>query len=285
VIDYMNGTFGQNYEFWQQEKVRDLYRTGCYYDATFLPDNFHMNPLRYVQGLARAIIEKGGLVFEDSMAVDVDRKSAVKTVRTAKGTIKANHIVFCGSAYFNSLDKKLSRSCLPVSTYVMVTEPLDEQTMESAIRAPYAIHDTRFAYDYYHPLPENRILWGGRVAYNRTPEKLKSVMREDMLKIYPQLATVKVDMAWAGLMGYSVHKMPLIGQFEPGIWYCTNFGGNGVGPTTAGGEVMARAITGEDESYKLFEPFDFAYTGGVLGPLVAQLVYAGWKFNDWRNSL
>ena len=53
------------------------------------------------------------------------------------------------------------------------------------------------------------------------------MMMEDLLKIYPQLEGLKARIAWAGLMGYSVHKMPHIGQMEEGIWYCTNFGGNG----------------------------------------------------------
>ncbi len=288
VIDYMAKNFGMDYEFWPQEKVRDLYRTERYYDAVYLPGNFHIHPLRYVQGLARVITERGGKVFEDSAALSVDTAGDVKIVRTAKGAIKANQIVYCGSAYFNGLDKRLSRSCLPVATYVMVTEPLDDKTMRSAIRAPHAIHDTRFAYDYYRPLSDNRILWGGRVAYNKTPDQLEKVMHDDMVNIYPQLAGVKADIAWTGLMGYTVHKMPLIGHFAPGVWYCTNFGGNGVGPTTAGGELIAKAIAENDESYKLFEPFGFSFTGGPLGPLVAQAVYYSWeladKLGEWLNA-
>ena len=285
MIDYMAQNFDMRYEFWSREKVRSLYRTTRYHDAVFLPGNFHIHPLRYIQGLAAAVVAKGGMVFENCTALAVNDHGGTKTVRTARGCVKADHIVFCGSAYFNGLDKRLSRACLPVATYVMVTEPIDKAMMETAICAPYAIHDTRFAYDYYRPLPDGRLLWGGRVAYKKTPGKLESVMRGDLLKIYPQLAGVKVERAWSGLMGYTVHKMPLIGRFAPGVWYCTNFGGNGVGPTTAGGEVIAKAIAEKDETYKLFEPFGFHYTGGLLGPLVAQMVYRSWELRDWLGEL
>jgi hypothetical protein len=58
-----------------------------------------------------------------------------------------------------------------------------------------------------------------------------------------------------------------------------------LGPTTAGGEVIASAITEKDERYKLFAPFGFAWTGGVLGPLVAQGVYMSWELGDKLRSL
>ncbi len=273
-------------EFWPREKVRDVCRTEHYKDGVFLPDYFHMHPLNYLLGLAQVIEAKGGRIFEDSMAVDVEESSGGSTVRTDKGSVKAKDAVFCGSAYFNGLEPKLSRSCLPVSTYVMVTEALPKEKLESAIRAPYCIRDTRWADDYYRLLPDNRILWGGRVGLGRkAPANLDSLMLGDMLKVYPQLAGAKVAAAWAGIMGYTVHKMPHVGKLRPGVWMCTNFGGNGLGPTTAGGEVIASAIAQNDERYKLFAPFGFAWTGGVLGPLVAQGVYLSWELGDKLRSL
>ena len=289
VIDYMAKNFDIHYEFWPRKKVRELYSTDRYYDATFLPGNFHMHPLRYIHGIAAEITRTGGEIFEKTAAVKLDKSSDTKIVYTDRGQVKAQHVVFCGSAYFlPALDWRLKQSCLPVSTYVMVTEVLSKQKMESAIRAPYAIHDTRFAYDYYRPTADNRLLWGGRVAYNKTPSQLANIMHKDMAKIYPQLADVKAEMSWTGLMGYTVHKMPHIGKFADGLWYCTNFGGNGVGPTTAGGEAIASAIAQGDETYKMYEPFGFEYTGGALGPYVARAVYYGWEISDkildWKSE-
>lgn len=273
---------GETVEFWPREKLCELYKTDRYYDALYFPENFHMHPLRYARGIAAAIVKKGGQVFENSPVIEVGRSSDPLAVYTGKGRVDAQHIVFCGSAYFaNTPEKRLSDACLPIATYVMVTEPIEKDLFESAIKAPYAVRDSRYADDYYRPLPDNRLLWGGRISIGKDPENLAEEMRRDMVKIYPQFKNVKAEIAWSGLMGYTVHRMPLIGRFEPGVWYCTNFGGNGVGPTTAGGEVIAKAIAEGDESYKLFAPFGFEYTGGLLGPLVAQAVYRSWEFSDW----
>ena len=42
-------------------------------------------------------------------------------------------------------------------------------------------------------------------------------MKGDMLSVYPQLGNPAIDYAWAGLMGYALHKMPLIGQIARGV--------------------------------------------------------------------
>lgn len=283
--EFWTRELGEAVEYWPREKTRSHYVTDRYYDALFFPENFHLHPLRYVLGLAAAFTQKGGLLFENSPVVRAAQGGDPKIVHTEKGCVKANEIVFCGSAYFvNRPEKKLAQACLPISTYVMVTEAIPPNVLKSAIRAPYAIRDSRYADDYYRPLPDGRLLWGGRIGIGRDPADLAAEMRRDMVKIYPQFKDVKADIAWSGLMGYTVHRMPLIGQLRPGVWYCTNFGGNGVGPTTAGGEIIAKAIAEGDETYKLFKPFGFEYTGGLLGPLVAQAVYRSWELSDWLGE-
>lgn len=281
-VDFMNDNFDLGVGFWDRDRVQDVCRTDRYYAGQFYPDYFHMQPLDYLKGLARVVVGRGGRIFENSAALSLEKSGAGTLVATAKGSVRADQVVICGSAYFNALVPKLSRACLPVSTYVMVTKPIDPEILGAVITKPYAIRDTRWADDYYRILPDGRILWGGRVGLGRmVPQNLDRLMLEDLFKIYPQLrGHVECDTAWAGVMGYTVHKMPHIGQLRPGLWYCTNFGGNGVAPTTAGGEVIAAAIAENDETYKLFAPFGFAWTGGALGPLVAQAVYHGWEWRD-----
>lgn len=285
-IDYMSTQFGETVEYWPRENTREHYVTDRYYEALFFPENFHMHPLRYARGIGGAIAATGGLIFENSPVTAVRHTVSGLMVDTDQGSVKTDHVVFCGSAYaVGGQEKRLVQACLPIATYVMVTEPISPDVLQSAIRAPYAIRDSRYADDYYRPLPDNRLLWGGRISIGRDPADLAKIMLEDMRKIYPQFRDVKADVSWSGLMGYTVHRMPLIGRLEPGIWYCTNFGGNGVGPTTAGGEVIARAIAENDDAYKLFKPFGFQYTGGLLGPLVAQAVYRSWELSDWIGEI
>jgi len=283
-VDFLRETFNENIEFWPREKLREICRTDKYYDGQFYADCFHMHPLRYALGVARAITAQGGRIFEKSAAVRVGENSDRKIVYTDKGSVKADHIVYCGSAYFNGLEKKLARSCLAIRSDVMVTEPVPAEKLAQAITRPYCIRDTRWADDYYRVLPDNRILWGGGCALGPAPADLKDRMLQGLLRIYPQLEGTKAEVAWSGLMGFTVNKMPCFKKLREGVWACTNVGGQGLNVTTTGGEVIAAAIAEGDETYKLFERFGFEYTGGMLGPVVAQTVYRSWELKDWLGE-
>lgn len=68
-------------------------------------------------------------------------------------------------------------------------------------RASHAVYDTRFAFDYYRPLQDTRILWRGRISVcDHDPDDIARLLRRDLVRVYPQLADVQVDYAWGGLM-------------------------------------------------------------------------------------
>ncbi|MET5020290.1 FAD-dependent oxidoreductase, partial [Burkholderia pseudomallei] len=81
-----------------------------------------------------------------------------------------------------------------------------------------AVYDTRVAFDYYRPLADTRILWGGRSSVlERGPEAIARLLRRDLLRGYPQLRDVAVQFAWGGLLSYARHKMPQIGRDAHGV--------------------------------------------------------------------
>jgi hypothetical protein len=85
-------------------------------------------------------------------------------------------------------------------------------------------------------------------------------------------------------MGYAPHLMPQVGEIEPGLWVCSAFGGHGLAQTAAGADVLAAAIAGEDDRYKLFRPFGTGWAGGPLGRIATQLVYWKLQANDWWDE-
>jgi gamma-glutamylputrescine oxidase len=162
----------------------------------------------------------------------------------------------------------------------MATEPLGPR-LKDAIDCASAIYDTRFAFDYYRPLPDTRILWGGRISVlDRQPEVIARLLRRDLLKVYPQLHDVRIDYAWGGLMSYARHKMPQIGQSADGVWYAVGFGGHGMAPTTVSGELLAAAISGERPVPEAFGSFGLTRTFGALGLAAAQLTYTTMQTRD-----
>lgn len=171
---------------------------------------------------------------------------------------------------------------LPVATYVAVTNPLQQDV----IRTSAAIADTRRAGDYYRLVKDGRLLWGGRITTRVSePQRLATLMLGDMLSVYPGLGAPTIDYAWAGLMGYAIHKMPLIGRDAEGQWYATAFGGHGVNTTAMGGVLVARGIAGEDDAWRRFTPFAPRWAFGQLGRLGVQGSYWWMQAQDrWEEA-
>lgn len=282
VVEDMNRRFDMGLEFWPRERVRGHCHTERYFDGIYSPDDFQFHPLAYVHGLARAIQERGGTVYEQSKAVRIEKNGNGWIVHTEGGSVTAKHVVLCCSIDVNGLDKRLAAAAFMVRTYIMVTRPLSDALLKQSINTTHAIYDLRFASDYYRALPDNRILWGGRVGIGAEPKDIAQLMLGDLLKVYPQLrGHAEAEMAWSGRLCYAPHKMPQIGQLDDGYWYCTCFGGHGLVPTTVGGEIVAAAIAENDQRHTLFKPFGLHYAGGRMGPYVAQMVYYWWRARDY----
>jgi gamma-glutamylputrescine oxidase len=91
---------------------------------------------------------------------------------------------------------------------------------------------------------------------------------------------VRVTHAWSGLMGFTRHGMPQVGQLREGLWYAQGFGGHGVAPTTMAGEVLAAAMSGEAPIPDGLRGFGLAPTFGRLGLAAAQLTYWALRLRD-----
>ncbi|WP_374446791.1 NAD(P)/FAD-dependent oxidoreductase [Stella sp.] len=283
-MDFMAEAFGvTSLEHWSAERLRSVLATDRYSDALLLKGSVHLHSLNYARGIAAAAAAAGARIHEGSAVVGHRLDGAEKEIRTAGGAVLARDVVFACGGHVGLLHRRLSMATVPVATYVMLTEPLGDR-LAGVIGVPHGVSDTRFCNDYYRPLADTRILWGGRVSTFQPPaERIAAALRRDMLTVYPQLADVKVEVAWGGTMGYPRHKMPLIGRLQQGVWYCMGFGGHGMSATTAGAAVVAAAVADGDDRFRLFQPFGLDFAAGPFARPVAQLVYWGHKLRDgWR---
>jgi glycine/D-amino acid oxidase-like deaminating enzyme len=279
--DLTQKEFGYPLELMSTEEVRSVLRSSKYYQALHDPASFHFHPLNYSRSLAKAIEAMGSRVYEGSRVVGTRFDAPQKIVKTAAGEVRARDVILAGGGYTDNLVPRLRRSILPIATYVLLTEPAPEQIAQ-AVQTPKAISDNRRAGDYYRLVDGGkRLLWGGRITTRTSePRRLAEMMRRTMVSTYPQLQGVRVETAWSGLMAYARHLMPLIGRMQPGVWYAYGFGGHGMNTTAIGGQVIAEAILGRSDRYRLFEPFGLAWNGGPFGTAAVQLTYWTYQAMD-----
>ncbi len=275
---FMDKNMGVKLDYMPPEQLRKIVKSERYSGALVEKNAFHFHPLKYALGLANELRNTGIQLYANSPVLRIETTGATKIIHTKNGHVRAKQIVVCCGGYLNGLYKPLQRASLPIGTYVMVTEKLGKRRNE-AFTCNHAIYDTRFAFDYYRPLVDGRIMWGGRVSTNPAkPPNIKELLYRDMLKVYPQLEGVKIEYAWQGLMSWSRHKMPQIGQERLGVWYAQAFGGHGVAATNIAGELLAAAIVESDDTIaELSDLFGLTSVFGPLGRIGAELIYQWYK--------
>lgn len=281
-VEMMNRDFGEALRLSPVAETQAQLVSPRYFESVVSDTTFHIHTLRHGVLLGRLATAAGARIHEHSSALSCRKEGAAYRVRTAQGSVLAQHVVHCVSSLSPRLHGLTGRAMVPVATYVAVTNPLQQDV----IRTGAAIADTRRAGDYYRLIDGGRLLWGGRITTQVSePSRLGERMRGDMLSVYPGLGTPRIDYAWAGLMGYAIHKMPLIGRDAEGQWFATAFGGHGVNTTAMAGVLLARGIAGKDDEWRRFTPFAPRWAFGQLGRLGVQGSYWWMQARDrWEEA-
>jgi gamma-glutamylputrescine oxidase len=272
--------FGADVEPWPTAQVREALRTSVYFQAMQFPGAFHIHPLNYALGLAAAAEAAGARICEHTPALAIDGAGLRKRVDTPKARIRADHIVLAGGAHLGPVFPIAAETVIPLSTYAITTAPLGERLFDT-VRYPGAISDTRRICDYYRIVGGDRLLWGGRASTRLSPEQgFVGRLRRDVGSVFPQLGDVEIEYAWSGVIGYAVHRMPQLGEVTPGVWLAGAFGGHGVNTTAMAGMLVARAITENDDRWRVFSPYELVWAGGSIGRVITRALHSSTRIRE-----
>jgi gamma-glutamylputrescine oxidase len=278
------GEFGGEIEGWPIDRVRAVLRSERYFHAIHYPRALSIHPLNYALGLAAAAERAGVRIYENTPAVALDPAGVRKRIATPHGRLRANYIVLCGNLQIAGLMPQLTDTLIPITTCVAVTGKLGPALGE-AVCYRGAISDTDLADSHYRIVDGDRLMWSGRATtWRANPKRFARALATDIRKTYPQLGRVAIEHAWSGTLGTPIHRMPLIGELGPGLWLASGFGGHGLNTTAIGGRVIAEAIAGASDRYRLFEAFDLAWNGGAIGRVAVQATYWSMQARDYLRE-
>lgn len=234
-----------------REETRETIGTDAYVGALLNMGNGHLHPLNLCIGEANAAVSLGATVYEQSPVLDIVRGSKPKVV-SQRGSVSADAIIIAGNAY-HSLARELRGIMFPVKSFIIATEPLADDIVETINPRDLAICDPNFVLKYYRLSADKRLLFGGRINYfGEEPHYIRRQLRKKMSQIYPTLADVSIDYAWGGTIGVPINRAPQFGRITPNIFYCQGFSGHGVNVTHLAGQVLADAVAGTMERFDLF---------------------------------
>lgn len=235
---------GHEIRYLEGADVRQIIGTDAYHCGLLHMGGGHVHSLNLLLGEAKALTSYGARIFEYSPALEVRYGERI-TVRTGKGSVRAAKLLWACDSFLNKLEPELHKTTVNTYAFQLMTEPLSDALIQriSPIRGAYS--DIRPIIDYYRVTNENRLLFGAATPFiEHIPLDLKAWNRNLMLKIFPYLKDVKIDLAWGGPMACSPNLFPQIGTLpgRPNAFFVQGYSGFGVTPSHIICKVLAEGM-------------------------------------------
>jgi gamma-glutamylputrescine oxidase len=259
-----------------REQLQAHVRSELYLGGLIDSRSGHLHPLKYTQGLARAAEAAGVRIYEDTRVLRYASDGgagggacgagAAVTVHSTHGAVRCRHLILCGNAYLDGVAPQLARRILGVGTYIVATEPLGEARARALLPSNAAVADINWILDYFRLTADQRLLFGGRVSYSAVePPHLAESMRQRMVRVFPELAGVKIANAWGGYLDITMSRAPDFGRLAPNVFYLQGFSGHGMALTGLAGKLIAEAVSGTAERFDVFAKIPHRdFPGGPL---------------------
>lgn len=240
--------FPYEHRMLSREETSDMLGTDYYIGALLNMGNGHLHPLNLCIGEARAAESLGAVLYEQSAALKIDHGDAVR-ISTAEGSVTADFALLAGNAY-QWLDRKLRSRFLPVRSYIVATEPLSDDLLDTVNPHDLAVCDPNFLLEYYRLSADKRMLFGNRFRYfGEDRDIIAANHRPKLERTYPQLKGIGIDYGWGGTIAVTINRVAQLGRAAPNVLYANAYSGHGVNVTHLAGEVVAEAIGGTLERF------------------------------------
>jgi glycine/D-amino acid oxidase-like deaminating enzyme len=229
-----------------KERMHEEIGSDFYHGGLVEPASAGLHPAKYIAGLIRMADETGIDIHEYVEAQKIHRLVGKFKVYTSRGPILAERLVVGTNAYTTNLTPWQMRRIVPVESFMIATEELPPEVAKSLVPNNRMIFDNKRFLFYFRLSPDRkRMLFGGRPkqSWKPTIEKAK-IMRQEMLRVYPQLAKYAIEYTWFGKVGFTIDRFPIIGERD-GIYYAMGYCGHGVAMATYFGFKLADIMLGK----------------------------------------
>jgi glycine/D-amino acid oxidase-like deaminating enzyme len=213
-----------------RDRLHEEIGTDAYYGALAVPGSGLVHPGRYFAGLAASADRAGADLHEGVRARTIRRQADGRfVVETERGAILARDVFVGTNAYTDGVVPSLRRRIIPISSYIIATEPLPEDLAAEISPKGRSFFDTKNFLYYWHISADRRMVFGGRASMLPTSiERTAEILYRGLLEVHPQLAGRRIDYAWGGSVGFTFDRMPHAGRTKEGIAYAMGCCGTGV---------------------------------------------------------
>ncbi len=278
--EHLKRTTGLQADMVSKAEVRNEIGTDLYFGGRVAHHRGGLHPARYHAGLLARARAAGVTVIGNCPVTALERQTSGFRVTTPKGTVSARDVVVTTNGYTGPVTQTLRRRVIPVTSYIIATDPLPAETMARLMPKGRMLTDSNRLLVYFRPSPDNtRILFGGRPAYTEIgPEASARRLGGYMARIFPELRDVGLSHSWSGFIAYTFDRLPHVGTRD-GLHYAMGYCGSGVVMSTWLGRKAALRLLGKPDGKSAFadipHPTMPLYTGRPWFLPLVQAYYQG----------
>lgn len=228
-------------------KQRDYLGTDYYHGGSVRMDIGGLHPAKLHAGMLRLAQAAGAIVHGETAVLGIRNDGLDYEVETARGRVRARHVITGTNGYTDRSDRWLRRRLVPVRSRIIATAPLSDNLMRQLMPKRMMLSETRKLHYYYRPSPDGRrILFGGRDGtIAGDPTWPTDHLRQALIDIFPEVEDVELTHSWFGHVAMNRDMIPRIFSRQ-GMRYAAGYCGSGVVWARWAGQKAAWQVLGEE---------------------------------------
>ncbi len=280
--------FGAEVEWLDRDAVTASLGTACHVGGWRNQTGGIFNPLALCRGLARAAVDRGAAVFQNTPVVGLKRDQSGVTVTLKDKTLRTRKALIATNGYTGSGWGKLSRTVIPIRLWHTFTRPLPADLQEQILPGRICFTDIRRSGGFCRYDVDNRIFSGGAVFGLGDPRKAGIAHSKERLQMYfPQLPEPEIECYWEGYCALTTAMLPSLQVIDKDIFAIVGFSTRGVSLAQnigwAAGDLLAEKTSLDDFPLEVGAPEPIPWQG--LKTFLGQYAFPVYKAMDrWGFS-
>jgi glycine/D-amino acid oxidase-like deaminating enzyme len=170
----------------------------------------------------------------------------------------------------------------PLYGHALATSPVDASALgwpgrEGAI-------DGRNFFDYFRLTADDRIVFGGGRTSFAPDARTFDVLARALVHVFPHLEGVAIEHRWSGPMGFTLDRLPVIGEVAPGVLHAGAWCGHGIALSVASGALVRDLVMGRTSELPWMRTSTTALPPDPLARLGIAIYTAGLAWSDRRDE-
>jgi glycine/D-amino acid oxidase-like deaminating enzyme len=238
-------------ELLSAEQARAEVDSAQFHGGLLQRNGVQMHVGRFGVGLAEVAARHGALIYQQTTVQGWKAEAGGYRVDTSRGSLHAGQVLMATGASQHGGLGWYRRRIVPVGSFIVATEVLPKTLVERLLPQQRSYVTSRMIGNYFRITPDNRLLFGGRARFamsgGSSDAKSGKILHAAMVQMFPQLAQVKIDYCWGGLVDMTSDRLPRAGQ-HGGVYHSMGYSGHGVQMSVHMGQVMAEVMDGKADA-------------------------------------